>query len=128
MDQETREPDRFGRIALAVVGAAAALLNLGIVRQLALAAGYSEAASWLYWLVLDFYAVIAMRTAFRAQTPKVRGWAGVSSVIALVLSSVAAGLHVFIAGGLPEWISFGVLSLPAVMLGLSLHLIVISSL
>ncbi len=68
----TRSRDRFGLVALSVVGAAGALLNLGIVRELAQAAGYSHAAAWLYWLVLDFFAVIAMRGAFRARTDKVR--------------------------------------------------------
>ena len=118
--------DRFGLIALGAVGAAAALLNLGIVRELAQAAGYGETASWLYWLVLDFFAVIAMRGGFRATTPRVRSWAAFSSVLALVLSGVGAGLHVFIeAATLPAGIAFGVLCLPAVMLGLSLHLVLL---
>lgn len=118
--------DRFGLAALGAVGAAAALLNLGIVRELAQAAGYGEAASWLYWLVLDFFAVIAMRGGFRATTPKVRSWAAFSSVLALALSGVGAGLHVFIeAAALPREIAFGVLCLPAVMLGLSLHLVLL---
>jgi hypothetical protein len=123
------DPDRFGLGALAVVGGAGAVLNFGIVRELALAAGYGEAAAWLYWLVLDFFAVIAMRGAFGARTPKVRRWAGGSAVFALVVSAAAAGLHVFIVrDGLPAEIAFGVLCLPAVMIGLSLHLVLLMSL
>ena len=129
VDRVASAPDRFGVVALSVVGAAGAVLNLGIVRELALAAGYGEHAAWLYWLLLDFFAVIAMRGAFWARTPKVRWWAGVSSVFALVLSGAAAGLHVFIVqAGLPSGVAFAVLCLPAVMIGLSLHLVLLMSL
>lgn len=124
-----REPDRFGLAALSIVGAAGALLNLSVVPDLARAAGYGDVAAWLYWLVLDFFAVIAMRGAFRAQTDKVRRWAGGSSVFALLLSAAAAGLHVFIeAERLPPALAFAVLCLPAVMIGLSLHLVLLMSL
>lgn len=125
----TRQHDRVGVVALSVVGAAGALLNLNIVVELARAAGYNQAASWLYWLVLDFFAVIAMRGAFRAETTKVRRWAGCSSVFALLLSAGAAGAHVFIeANELPKELAFAVLCLPALMIGLSLHLVLLMAL
>lgn len=129
MEPTRPDHDRFSSVALGMVGLAGALLNLSIVRELARAAGYGELASWLYWLILDFFAVIAMRGALLARTGAVRRWAGWSSAFALVLSAVAAGLHVFIAANaLPAAIAFSVLCLPAVMIGLSVHLVVLMTL
>ncbi len=123
-----RQHDRFGIAGLCVVGLAAAILSLSIVRDLAVAAGVPKSIAWLFWISLDVYGALAMRSAFKARTETVRSWAGASSVFALVLSAGAAGCHVFIEGGLPKPLAFAVLCTPALMLGLSLHLVLLMAL
>lgn len=119
--------DRLGTALLAAVGIAASILNLAVVREMATAAGWSSSISWLAWLILDLYALTAMRTALIAPTRKVRLWAGFSTVFALVISAGAAGSHVAIRDGhLPAALAVAVLCLPAIQLGLSFHLLLLS--
>jgi hypothetical protein len=112
------------RALLLGLGAVAAVLNFTIVHELARAAGYGSAVSFLYWVILDVYALTAMGAGLVAPHASTRRWAAGSSVFSLVISGAAAGAHVFIEDGeLPKQLAFVVLCLPALMLGLVLHLV-----
>jgi hypothetical protein len=123
-DRRSTETDKIGLTGLCVVGAAGAILNWNVVTGLARAAGYSPALCFLYWFLLDAFGVVAMRSAFRARTTRVRRQAAATAVFSLLVAAGAAGAHVAITDGtLPGWLAVLVLVLPAIQVGLAWYLV-----
>lgn len=118
--------DRLSTVAVGLVGIAAAVLNIVFVCELAIAAGYPDVLSPLYWLVLDGTGLAAARVLLTNTDHTVRRWAGFTAVFALLISMGACGLHAFIADGqLPRWASFAISAAPALMLGLSCKILML---
>src|SRR4051812_14884369 len=95
--------------------------------ELAAAADYPQLLTWCYPVAVDAYGLTAARVWLRAvHSARVQRWAKLSSLFVLMVSMAAGGLHAFARGGqLPTWATFVVSMLPALMLGLAVHLLVL---
>lgn len=119
--------DRLTPRATVAVGLCAAALSFSGLYELAVAAHYPAWLAWCYPVCVDAYGLTAARVWLRGvRSPRLRGWARASSIAALAISMGAGGLRAFQAvGELPTWAVFTVSTLPGLMLGLAVHLLVL---
>jgi hypothetical protein len=123
------DDDRLTTISTTGVGLAAAALSFENLMMLAETVGFSEGLSWLYPVAVDLYALAATRVwvGGAGMTEKLRRWARASSFIAIACSVMGGGVvHLLEANPqLVAWVAAPASALPAVMLGLAVHLLVL---